>query len=185
VRRYSSDDEPEPLNERDLDVPTYWVRPARMLASSPGMHRFVWDLYYTTPRAVRHDFPIAAIVHDTPREPRGVIAVPGSYTVRLTVNGQMFSKPLTIKMDPRAHATPLALTQQFSLARKIVALMNQSYDAAQTAEQAGQQSANDLKALNENLATALDVVEGADRAPTVQAVRAVADLQRRLQQSIR
>ncbi|HWW87470.1 MAG TPA: hypothetical protein VNZ26_27920 [Vicinamibacterales bacterium] len=185
VRRYSSDDEPEPLNERDLDVPTYWVRPARMLASSPGMHRFVWDLYYTTPRAVRHDFPIAAIVHDTPREPRGVIAVPGSYTVRLTVNGQVFSKPLTIKMDPRAHATPLALTQQFSLARKIVALMNQSYDAAQTAEQARQQSANDLKALNENLATALDVVEGADRAPTVQAVRAVADLQRRLQQSIR
>jgi hypothetical protein len=39
----------------------------------------------------------------------------------------------------------------------------------------------ELIALNNDLATAYDVVEGADRAPTTQATKAVAHLQQRLE----
>ena len=46
VRRYSSDDQPEPLDEKEVDVPTYWIRPPRILPATAGMHRFVWDLRY-------------------------------------------------------------------------------------------------------------------------------------------
>jgi photosystem II stability/assembly factor-like uncharacterized protein len=180
VRRYSSDDVPDAVNERELDVPAYWVRPPQVLAASAGMHRFVWDLHYAAPRAFRHDYPIAAIVHDTPREPRGALALPGRYTVKLTVNGQTFVKPIAVRMDPRVRTPALGLSQQHTLANKIVDLMNQSYDAGQNAEQSGQASADDLKAINEGLSTTLDVVEGADRAPTSQAVKAVVELQRRL-----
>src|SRR4029079_9579688 len=82
VRRYSSADPPEPYDEKSINVPMYWARPPRTLPASKGMHRFVWDLRSTSPGAVRRDFPISAVVHDTPLEPLGVLAVPGTYTVK-------------------------------------------------------------------------------------------------------
>jgi len=167
VRRYASDDRPEPVNEKDLAVPMYWVRQPRVLPATKGMHRWVWDLHYPAPNAFEHDYPISAIDHDTPRVPEGVLARPGAYIVKLTVGGRTFTQPLTVKMDPRASITPLGLLQQFTLGSKIVELMNRSYAAK-------------LTDLNGDLATALDVVQGADRAPTPQAAKAVADLERRL-----
>ena len=167
VRRYASDDRPEPLNEQELTVPTYWVRPPRRLPSSKGLHRFVWDLRYPPPDAFQRDLPISAIYRDTPREPLGVLALPGSYLVKLTVGGRSYTQPLTVKMDPRAAITAAGLLRQFTLATKIVDMMHRSYVAK-------------LNDLNGDLATALDVVEGADRAPTTQAAIAVANLERRL-----
>ncbi len=47
--------------------------------------------------------------------------MPGRYTVKLTVGGQSYTQPLTVRMDPRVK-TPLAgLRQQFDLAQRIVA----------------------------------------------------------------
>ena len=172
VRRYSSDDRPEPLNEKELTVPAYWIRPPRVLASSKGMHRFVWDYRYPPPDAFQRDLPISAIYLDTPREPLGVLARPGTYVVKLTVGGQSFTEPLTLKMDPRASIGVAGLTRQFMLATKIVDMMHRSYVAK-------------LTDLNNDLATALDVVEAADRAPTIQAATAVANLERRLNTALR
>jgi hypothetical protein len=138
------------------------------------MHRFVWDLRYPRPGAVQRDFPISAIVHDTPLEPLGVLAVPGVYTVTLTVDGKTFTQPITLKMDPRATIAPLGLTQQFTLATKIVDLMNKTYAASRVAPRR-----EDLEALNGDLATAYDAVEGSDRAPTTQAIQAVTALEQR------
>src|SRR5262249_9221931 len=44
IRRYSSDDRPPPVDHDSLNIPACWVRPPEILAASPGMHRFVWDL---------------------------------------------------------------------------------------------------------------------------------------------
>ena len=167
VRRYSSADTPEPIHEKDLTVPMYWVRQPRVLPATRGLHRWVWDLHYPAPDAFEHDYPISAIYHDTPRTPEGVLALPGTYTVKLTVNGRTWTQPLTVKMDPRASITPLGLQQQFTLGRKIVDMMHRSYEAR-------------LADVNNDLATALDVVQGSDRAPTLQGGKAVADLERRL-----
>jgi hypothetical protein len=148
------------------------------------MHRFVWDLRYPAPGAVERDFPISAIYKDTPLEPLGVFAVPGAYTVKLTVNGTTYTQALTLKMDPRAKITPLGLAQQFRLALRIAEMMNRSY-AALLSPVAGRQlpgapTSDALKVLNADLATAYDAVEGSDRAPTTQAVKAVAALEQRL-----
>ena len=134
-----------------------------------------------------------AIHGDTPREPLGVLAVPGAYLVTLTAGGKTYTHPLTLRMDPRATITPLGLTQQFTLATKVVDMMNKSFAAISRANQAlspqpsapGAQPpapdpASDLIALNNDLATAYDVVEGADRAPTTQATKVVAHLEQRL-----
>jgi hypothetical protein len=134
VRRFSSADAPEPYDEKSFNVPMYWARPPRTLPATKGMHRFVWDLRYPRPGAVQRDFPISAIVHDTPLEPLGVLAVPGVYTVTLTVDGKTFTQPITLKMDPRATIAPLGLRQQFTLATRIVDLMNKTYAAAVSLE---------------------------------------------------
>src|SRR5262249_52530646 len=93
-----------------------------------GMHRFVWDLHGTPPKALESEFPISAIVHDTPLHPHGVRALPGSYTVRLTVDGKQFTQPLILKMDPRIRSSLADLQAQANLASGAVSGMNQSYE---------------------------------------------------------
>ncbi len=73
VRRYASTDKPD-LTEEELArqlIPPYWVRMPRILSATAGMHRWVWNLHYTTPLSTRSGYPIAAVPGDTPREPQG------------------------------------------------------------------------------------------------------------------
>jgi photosystem II stability/assembly factor-like uncharacterized protein len=114
VRAFSSADSVEPI-ETDLNVPTYWVRAPQRLATRAGTHRFVWDLHYAPPKVLGHDYPISAIYGDTPRYPLGPAALPGEYTIRLTVNGRSYSQPLTVKMDPRAPITAAGLKLQHDI----------------------------------------------------------------------
>jgi photosystem II stability/assembly factor-like uncharacterized protein len=133
VRKYSSDDKPAAIDERELNLPTYWVRQPRVLSSEPGMHRWVWDLRLRPPDALSHEYPISAIYHDTPAEPLGPWVMPGEYVVKLTAGGKTYSQPLTVKMDPRAKTPLTGLTQQFTLARSLWAAMNDDYAALQEA----------------------------------------------------
>jgi photosystem II stability/assembly factor-like uncharacterized protein len=128
VRRYASTDKPD-LTEEDLArqlIPPYWVRLPGNLQTSAGMHRWVWDLHYTTPLSTRYDYPIAAVPEDTPRLPQGPSALPGQYTVRLTVNGHAVSEPLTVKMDPRVKTSREGLVQMFQLQERLASVMTQS-----------------------------------------------------------
>ncbi len=140
VRRYSSSDKPEPT-EAELAkqlIPPYWVRMPRVLPASAGMHRWVWDLHYPAPEAHR-SYPISAVPHATPQHPLGPRALPGAYTVRLSVNGHPYTAPLTVKMDPRVK-TPLAgLEQQFQMEQGLARLMTSSAQAVREARSVQQQ----------------------------------------------
>ena len=128
VRRYSSADVPEPI-EKALNVPTYWVRPPRILPNGPGLHRFVWDFRYPDPPASEHEYPISAVFRDTPRGPQGVLALPGTFTVKLTVDGKNTTQPLKIRMDPRIPTSPEGLTAQFDLAKRIYGALQKNDEA--------------------------------------------------------
>lgn len=131
VRHYSSTDKPESIEEiaKDQPVPLYWVRPPQTLSAAAGMHRFVWDLRYAPPSVLEMEFPIAAIVHDTPKNPQGAWAPPGLYTVKLTVNGKSTTRSLALRMDPRISASLAELGKQFEMESGCVAGMNESYAA--------------------------------------------------------
>jgi photosystem II stability/assembly factor-like uncharacterized protein len=133
VRKFASDDQPEPVNDHALNIPTYWIRPARTLSTEAGMHRFVWDLHYPAPNTRQREYPISALYHDTPRYPLGPAALPGAYTVKLTINGKSYTQPLTIKMDPRVKVPLLGLRQQFELETQIADAMNRAFDAVEGA----------------------------------------------------
>jgi photosystem II stability/assembly factor-like uncharacterized protein len=129
VRTYSSADKPEPPNPKDFNVPMYWVRMPRVLSAEAGMHRWVWDLHYPRPAVLSFDYPISAIPHDTPLAPQGPRALPGEYSVKLTVGGQTYSQPLTVKMDPRVPTPAAGLVQQFELEMKLADALRKDFDA--------------------------------------------------------
>ncbi len=141
VRRYSSDDKPL-LTEAELAkqlIPLYWIRMPRALSTEAGMHRWVWDLHYATPESTTHTYPISAVPYDTPRHPLGPRALPGKYTVRLTVDGQTFTAPLALRMDPRVK-TPLAgLKRQFDAEVRLAEMMGRGAKAVEEARSVGEQ----------------------------------------------
>ena len=97
------------------------------------MHRWIWDLHYTAPEAMRHEYPIAAIPHDTPRYPLGPNALPGNYTVRLTVDGKTSDAALVMKMDPRVKASSAELQKKFQTESHLASIVNESTKALQQA----------------------------------------------------
>jgi photosystem II stability/assembly factor-like uncharacterized protein len=141
VRRYSSTDSPE-LSDADLkalSIPPFWVRRPGPLPAGSGMHRWVWDLHGPPPESLRHDYPIAAAPHDTPRLPQGPRALPGEYTVKLTVDGRTYTAPLTIKMDPRVKISPAGLQQQFASEKQLARTISLSTEAIREARSAQEQ----------------------------------------------
>lgn len=137
------------------------------------MHRWLWDMHYPDVPGVESEYPIAAIPHDTAPQPTGPWALPGQYTVVLTVNGKSYSQPLTIKMDPRVKTPPAGLQQQFKLSDDLYTkLLTLSPATEQAGELRKQLKELESKASGETLAAvnALDqklqaLAGGATRRP--------------------
>ena len=171
VRSYSSDDpvlQPDPAldpaaydmvcrrkpSATDCGLPLYWPGPQQRLSAKAGMHRFTWDLRYQ-PLAAENLAEMGdvdatgAVPHRSVHSAAAPWAAPGRYTVRLTVAGQRFTQPLTLRLDPRVKTPAVGLQQLATLTR-------QTYDVAASAHAAyGQARA---------LAAALDTVAGGDAA---------------------
>jgi len=121
VRRVSS---AEPAEQPDVELyfAKAWTRPPQQLSAAPGQHRFVWNLRYPRPHALRFGYSIAAIWgHDTPIEPDGPYVLPGDYTVVLDANGRRFTAPLHVDEDPRVTVGAEGLKASLDLSRKIEA----------------------------------------------------------------
>jgi photosystem II stability/assembly factor-like uncharacterized protein len=129
VRRYSSDDKPESANDRELNVPMYWIRRPVGLSAEAGMQRFVWDLHYPAPAGQGRNYPISAIYMDTPAEPSGPAVLPGQYTVKLMVSGQTYTQSMTVKLDPRIKTATADIAMQHELSMKM-------YDGQRNAREA-------------------------------------------------
>ena len=88
IRKYSSEDKPAAVNLETLNIPAYWVQTPETVSTTPGMHRWIWDLRPTPP----------------PRPVGGgggggfggrggaALVLPGTYTVKLSVDGKGYSQ---------------------------------------------------------------------------------------------
>lgn len=112
VRLFASDDALESLDPATLPHPTYWIRPPQRLGTTPGHHRFVWDLRHAPPPGVQRGYDIAATFRNTPSDPPGPLVLPGTYRVRLTADGVVQEAPLNVRLDPRVQVTADDLAQQ-------------------------------------------------------------------------
>ncbi len=101
----------------DLNIPLYWIRPQQILSAIAGSHRFLWDIRYT-PLNVSPSYPMSAIYKNTAPHPTSPLVMPGSYTVRLTVDGKAITKTFNVIMDPRVKTSIKDLQLQHDLSFK-------------------------------------------------------------------
>ncbi|MGH7670595.1 MAG: WD40/YVTN/BNR-like repeat-containing protein, partial [Gemmatimonadaceae bacterium] len=133
--------------------PSFWLATPRAMPTEVGLNRVDWDLRYDSPPAFSHSYGINANPGLTPASPEGPLALPGTYTVRLTVNGQPYSQSLTVVNDPRSPATAVAVQAQHVLQMK-------AYDGAREAWD-GYQQASVLKAAVEQASSNMTVGDAA------------------------
>jgi photosystem II stability/assembly factor-like uncharacterized protein len=100
TRKYSSEDKTPPVNPDTLSIPAFWIRTQEPLSVVSGMHRWIWDL---RPTPAARPASAGGGGGGGGFGGRGVATVlPGTYTVKLTVDGKSYTQPLIVKMDPRA-----------------------------------------------------------------------------------
>ncbi|HEV2298655.1 MAG TPA: hypothetical protein VGR72_09090 [Candidatus Acidoferrales bacterium] len=133
VRRYSSAEKVPPIDEKSFDIQLAWVHPPQPPSAEAGMHRFVWDLHYPGAGGGRRG-GLAAVMAFFGFG-GGPWAMPGNYTVKLTVNGQSYEQPLTMKMDPRVKTSQEDLQKQFDMAQQALVLTGEAGGAARQAAQ--------------------------------------------------
>jgi hypothetical protein len=149
VRELSSTAEP-PSNELPPNVPSYWLFNPQPLPKHKGMNRVVWDLRYTAPPTIRHDYPISALYEDTPGEPQGPLVVPGTYEVRLTVDGHALKQKLEVALDPRVKTSPTELARQLELDKKINAMLASTHALYRRAQELRKNLADREKQIGAN-----------------------------------
>jgi hypothetical protein len=97
-------------------------RKPKPLPADAGVNRFVWDLRYD----------------DAPKVPgavswgggvTGPLVVPGTYQVRLTVQGKRYTAPVEVRPDPRVKTSPQDFAKQFELRMKIHQQITRAHQA--------------------------------------------------------
>jgi photosystem II stability/assembly factor-like uncharacterized protein len=85
--------------------PDYWLMPSseRSLSTNIGTNRINWDLRYDDPPGYNAD--INNQMNSAPGQvtpaPHGPLALPGTYTVKLLVDGATYTQTLVVHNDPR------------------------------------------------------------------------------------
>jgi photosystem II stability/assembly factor-like uncharacterized protein len=102
VRSWSSAHPPKPVDPKSLSFLAHWLPEHPVPVAEAGAHRFVWDFHEDTPE--------------------GALLPPGDYTVRLSVDGQVYTRTAHVLRDPRISANDADLRAQYEFAMQIVAL---------------------------------------------------------------
>jgi len=130
---------------------------------SAGLCRFVWD--------ARHAGPVRQAGAGAPtreREARGPLVAPGTYEVRLEVDGRTLVAPLEVRADPRTRATQEDLRAQERLLLRVRDVLSSANETV-----------NGIRGLREKVRAAASL----GRAPTAAALtRRIDALERELVQ---
>ncbi|HLJ27593.1 MAG TPA: glycosyl hydrolase [Candidatus Angelobacter sp.] len=102
--------------KKENEQPPEWpdqITEVTTIPAGAGMNRYAWNLRWEPPVKIPGAFYADA-------GPQGPIALPGMYTVRMTVGNQSQTQPLEIVADPRTKNISAAdLQKQFELAMQV------------------------------------------------------------------
>ena len=119
------------------------------LDKTAGMHRFTWDLRYPGPWQSQ----------TRPEGPNGPVAVPGKYSVRLSVGTLTPSVPLELVEDSRvtkAGVSTADLREQFEhnmKVRELVSDVNKAVARVRTAQRSGGAGGEKMSEIGSHLIT--------------------------------
>jgi len=164
IRTFTSKDTLYTIPE--VNIPLYWIRPQQILAATAGAHRFLWDMRYT-PLNIPAAYPMTAIIHNTPPDATSPWVMPGTYTIRLTVNGETKEQPMTITMDPRVKTSTTQWQRQ--------------HDLSMICYEGRKKSMNKFPAIYQKFTGLFNILESTEMAPTSQTEKAVKETQAELE----
>ena len=113
--------------------PNFWVASPEALPGVVGMNRVNWDVRYDAPPVFTHSFEINANPGLSPASPEGGLAPPGMYTIKLTVDGKVYTQTAEVTNDPRSPATAADVRAQHALIKKIQDGIRTAWDGYQQA----------------------------------------------------
>ncbi len=114
--------------KQEGEQPPEWpdrVEHAKTIPAHDGMNRFAWDLRYDDPIQIPGAFYSG-------NGPKGPLALPGDYQVKLTAAGKSQTVPLHLAIDPRTRQLPdaePALQKQFALSMQVKNRISQLHQA--------------------------------------------------------
>jgi hypothetical protein len=111
--------------KKEGEQPPEWpdrVERVKTIPAKEGMNRFAWDLRYDDPIQIPGAFYSST-------GPKGPLALPGDYQVKLTVGGKSQTAPLHLTIDPRNKGQEAALQKQFTLAMQVNDRVSQLHQA--------------------------------------------------------
>jgi hypothetical protein len=139
-------------------LPLYWPAPQFIVSPKAGMHRFSWDLKFDPVSPV--DLVPAGDEEATGAVPGRTYpnynvpwVPPGTYTVRLTVDGVTKTQPIVVRLDPRVKIAPVALTQLNTLSSGL-------YWEAVAAHKAFNEARELARTLDARSGAAVDAIKG-------------------------
>jgi photosystem II stability/assembly factor-like uncharacterized protein len=170
VRKRSSAPVPPLAETSRVPFPEYWLAHPKGMPTATLMNRTNWDLRYDAPRVFEREFEINANPGLTPPSPEGPLALPGTYTLRLTVDGARYEQKAVVKNDPRSPAIASDLQAQHGLMMGLYDAINATWDLGQRADafraavdQAASGTSPEVLAASATFKTAIDAVVGGER----------------------
>jgi photosystem II stability/assembly factor-like uncharacterized protein len=101
--------------KKEGEQPPEWpdrVERVKIIPAKAGMNRFAWDLRYDDPIQIPGAFYSGT-------GPKGPLALPGDYQVKLTAGGKSQTTALHLAIDPRTKGAETALQEQFALSMRV------------------------------------------------------------------
>jgi hypothetical protein len=125
-----------------------------------GVQHFTWDLQYAPVTPFQGMVLWGATTN-------GPLALPGNYQARLTVDGQVFTQPITVKKHPLYTISDADMKAQFDLASRIRDKVNEANEAiiqirrikTQLKDRTDKNNSADAKAIAEQFTKELSAVE--------------------------
>jgi photosystem II stability/assembly factor-like uncharacterized protein len=91
------------------------------LGKEAGLNRVAWNLAADPARPRKDEKPERSFFRP---EPRGPMVLPGTYTVRLTVDGESHEQPVEVGIDPMVAVTAADLATEYSVANELTAMQS-------------------------------------------------------------
>src|SRR5438876_8560374 len=111
--------------KKEGEQPPEWpdrIERVKTIPANEGMNRFAWDLRYDDPIQIPGAFYSST-------GPKGPLALPGDYQVKLTVGEKLQTAPLRLVIDPRTKGDETGLQKQFTLATQVNDRISQLHQA--------------------------------------------------------
>jgi hypothetical protein len=111
--------------KKEGEQPPEWpdrVERVKTIPTNEGMNRFAWDLRYNDPVQIPGAFYSGT-------GPKGPLALPGDYQVKMTVAGKSQTVPLKIVIDPRNKGAEPSLQKQFALSQQVTDRISRLHQA--------------------------------------------------------